>query len=57
MFGEEIARVIFKPPEEFIIHESIRYKLEDFIKLLCIGIQRALLKRVFKRPQGGDAHL
>lgn len=34
-----MVRVIFKPSEEVIIHESIRYEVEDFIKLCSIGIQ------------------
>jgi len=35
----KLVRVIFKPPEEVIIHESIRYKLEDFVRLFSIGIK------------------
>ena len=32
-------KVTFKSWEEVIIHESIRFSLEDFIKLCSIGVQ------------------
>jgi len=33
-----LVKVTFKPWEEVIIHEAIRYSLEDLVKLLSIGV-------------------
>lgn len=34
-----MVKVTITPWEEIVIHESIRYELDDFIKLCCIGVQ------------------
>jgi hypothetical protein len=34
-----LVKVTIKPWEEIVIHESIRYELDNFIKLCCMGVQ------------------
>jgi hypothetical protein len=34
-----LVKISFKPWEELIIHESIRYSLEDLLKMHSIGVQ------------------
>jgi len=33
-----LVKVTFKPWEEVIIHESVRYSLEDLVKIFSIGV-------------------
>jgi hypothetical protein len=34
-----LVKVVFKPWEEVIIHESILYTFDDFVKICSIGVQ------------------
>jgi hypothetical protein len=34
-----MVKVIIKPWEEVIIHESIQHSLEDFVKMCSVGVQ------------------
>jgi hypothetical protein len=46
------VKVTFKPWEEVVIHENIRYSLEDFIKLCSFGVQPGGLANPLQWAEG-----
>ncbi len=47
-----MVKVTFKPWEEVVIHENIRYSLEDFVKLCSIGVQPGGLANPLQWAEG-----
>jgi hypothetical protein len=47
-----LVKVTFKPWEEVIIHEEIRYSYDDLIKLNSIGVQPGGLAKALRWAEG-----
>ena len=47
-----MVKVVYQPWKEVIIHESIRYVLDDLVKIRCLGVQPGGLGRQLVWAEG-----